>query len=327
MPEITMVEAVRDAMKEEMERDESVVVIGEDVGAYGGAFRATEGLFEKFGEKRVIDTPISETAIVGIALGMSLMGFRPVAEIQFADFISCAFDQIVNQTATLRYRTAGDMNAPLVIRAPSAAGVHGGLYHSQSPEAWFAHTPGLKVVVPSSAYDAKGLLKTAIRDDDPVIFFEPKYLYRRAKDEVPDEDYVVPLGKAKVLQAGSDVTIITYGSTVFHSREAIGKLEKEEDLSIELIDLRSLIPLDKETIYKSVKKTNRVVLVHEDHKTLGIGAEIAALLSEELFDYLDTPIVRVAAPDTPVPYSPPLEEFYLPNADNIIDAVHRVIEY
>ncbi len=326
MPEMTMVEAIRLAIKEEMERDESVIVLGEDVGEYGGAFRATEGLYQQFGENRVVDTPISESAIVGISLGMALMGFRPIAEIQFADFISCGFDQIVNQTATLRYRTAGDMHAPIVIRAPSAAGVHGGLYHSQSPEAWFAHTPGVKVVVPSSAYDAKGLLKSAIRDDDPVIFFEPKYLYRRAKDDVPGEDYVVPIGKAKVLQEGGDLTIITYGSMVHHCRSAIEKLA-DEDLSLELIDLRSVLPLDKETIYKSVRKTNRVVLVHEDHKTLGIGAEIAALLSDELFDYLDAPILRVAAPDTPIPYSPPLEEFYMPSEDDIIAAVNRAIEY
>lgn len=326
MPEMTMVEAIRLAMKEEMERDESVVIIGEDVGEYGGAFRATEGLYQQFGENRVVDTPISESAIVGISLGMAIMGFRPIAEIQFADFISCGFDQIVNQTATLRYRTAGDMYAPIVIRAPSAAGVHGGLYHSQSPEAWFAHTPGVKVVVPSSAYDAKGLLKSSIRDDDPVIFFEPKYLYRRAKDDVPEKDYVVPIGKANVVQEGGDVTIITYGSMVHHCRGAIEKLA-EDDLSVELIDLRSVLPLDKETIYKSVKKTNRVVLVHEDHKTLGIGAEIAALLSDELFDYLDAPILRVAGPDTPVPYSPPLEEFYMPNEDDIVDVVNRAIEY
>jgi 2-oxoisovalerate dehydrogenase E1 component beta subunit len=321
-----MVEAIRLAMKEEMERDESVLVLGEDVGIYGGAFRATEGLYNEFGPNRVIDTPISESAIIGAALGMAIMGYRPIAEIQFADFITCAFDQIVNQTATLRYRTGGEMPAPLVIRAPSAAGVHGGLFHSQSPEAWFAHTPGLKVVVPSCAYDAKGLLKAAIRDDDPVIFLEPKFLYRRAKENVPDEDYVVPLGKAKVLRQGSDVTIITYGSMAPLCQSAIEKLEAE-DLSIELIDLRSIMPLDKNTIYDSVRKTNRVVLVYEDHKTLGIGAEIAALLSEELFEYLDTPIIRVAAPDTPIPYSPPLEEFYLPKEQDVIAAVHRVIEY
>ena len=324
MAETTMVEAIRLAMKEEMERDESVVVLGEDVGEYGGAFKATEGLFDQFGEYRVVDMPISESAIIGVALGMGFMGFRPVAEIQFADFISCGFDQIVNQTATLRYRTAGQMNAPMVIRAPSAAGVHGGLFHSQSPEAWFAHTPGLKVVVPSSAYDAKGLLKAAIRDDDPVIFLEPKYLYRRAKENLPEEDYVVPIGKANVLQEGGDVTIITYGSMTLHCRSAIEKLE---DLSVELIDLRTIMPLDKEAIYRSVKKTSRVVLVYEGHRTLGIGAEIAALLSEELFEYLDAPIVRVAAPDTPVPYSPPLEKFYLPDESEIIAAVNRVVEY
>lgn len=327
MPEITMVEAVRLAIKEEMERDDSVIVLGEDVGPYGGAFKATEGLYEQFGENRVIDTPISESAIIGVALGMALMGFRPVAEIQFADFISCGFDQIVNQTSTLRYRTAGDMHAPMVIRAPSAAGVHGGLYHSQSPEAWFAHTPGLKVIVPSSAYDAKGLLKAAIRDEDPVIFFEPKYLYRRAKDEVPEDDYIVPIGKAKVLREGRDVSVLTYGSMVHLCRGVVQKLEEEEDLSVELIDLRTVMPLDKETIFQSVKKTNRAVLVYEDHRTLGIGAEIAALLADELFEYLDSPILRVASPDTPIPYSPPLEEFYLPKENDVIAAVNRVIEY
>ncbi|GAB4342599.1 MAG: 3-methyl-2-oxobutanoate dehydrogenase subunit beta [Candidatus Abyssubacteria bacterium] len=327
MAEMVMVEAIRLAMKEEMERDESVIVLGEDVGEYGGAFRATEGLYEQFGPNRVIDTPISESAIIGISLGLAIIGHKVIAEIQFADFITCGFDQIVNQTATLRYRSAGDMNAPMVIRAPSAAGVHGGLYHSQSPEAWFAHTPGLKVVVPSSAYDAKGLLKASIRDPDPVIFFEPKYLYRRAKDEVPEDDYIVPLGKASVLHEGRDVSIITYGTMVGHCREALAELEEQEGLSLELIDLRSIKPLDRETIYRSVKKTNRVVLVHEDHKTLGIGAEIAALLSEELFEYLDTPIIRVAAPDTHIPYSPPLEEFYLPKKEDVIKAVHKVIEY
>lgn len=327
MPEMVMVEAIRLAMKEEMERDESVIVLGEDVGEYGGAFGATEGLYEQFGPNRVIDTPISESAIIGIGLGLAITGHKVVAEIQFADFITCGFDQIVNQTATLRYRSAGDMNAAMVIRAPSAAGVHGGLYHSQSPEAWFAHTPGLKVVVPSSAYDSKGLLKAAIRDPDPVIFFEPKYLYRRAKDDVPEDDYIVPLGTAKVLHEGRDVSVITYGTMVSHCREAISELEEREDLSIELIDLRSIKPLDIETIYKSVRKTNRAILVHEDHKTLGIGAEIAALLSEELFEYLDTPIIRVAAPDTHIPYSPPLEEFYLPKKEDVIEAIHRIIEY
>jgi 2-oxoisovalerate dehydrogenase E1 component beta subunit len=327
MPEITMVEAVRLAMKEEMERDESVVILGEDVGPYGGAFKATEGLYQQFGEKRVLDMPISESAIIGVALGMAIMGYRPIAEIQFADFISCGFDQIVNQAATLRYRTAGDMHAPMVIRAPSAAGVHGGLYHSQSPEGWFAHTPGLKVIVPSSAFDAKGLLKAAIRDNDPVIFFEPKYLYRRAKDEAPEEDYIVPIGQANLLQQGEDVTVITYGTMVNPCRSAIRKLKEEQDLSVELIDLRTIMPLDRKTLYASVKKTNRVVLVYEDHKTLGIGAEIAALLAEELFEYLDAPIVRVASPDTPVPFSPPLEEFYLPKEADVIAAVHRVIEY
>ncbi len=324
MAETTMVEAIRQAMKEEMERDEAVVLLGEDVGEYGGAFKATEGLFEQFGEMRVVDMPISESAIIGVALGMGMAGFRPIAEIQFADFITCGFDQIVNQTATLRYRTGGEIYAPLVIRSPSAAGVHGGLYHSQSPEAWFARAPGLKVVVPSSAYDAKGLLKAAIRDDDPVIYLEPKYLYRRAKEELPEEDYVVPIGKANILQEGDDVTVITYGTMAPRCRAA---MEKLDDLSVELIDLRTIMPLDMETIYASVKKTNRVVIVYEDHKTLGIGAEIAALLAEELFDYLDAPITRVAAPDTPIPYSPSLEEFYLPGEDDIIAAVNRVIEY
>jgi len=326
MAEITMVEAVRLAMKEEMERDESVILLGEDVGIYGGAFKATEGLYQQFGENRVVDAPISESAIIGVSLGMAFMGFRPIAEIQFADFITCGFDQIVNQVATLRYRTAGDMHAPLVIRSPSAAGVHGGLYHSQSPEAWFARAPGLKVVIPSSPYAAKGLLKASIRDEDPVIFFEPKYLYRRVKEEVPEDDYVVPIGRANILEEGDDVTIITYGSMVLHCKSAVQKLA-EDDLSIELIDLRSIVPLDTETICESVRKTNRVVLVHEDHKTMGIGAEIAATLSEDLFEYLDAPIVRVAAPDTPIPFSPPLEEFYLPKESDIIAAVNRVIEY
>lgn len=326
MREITYLEAIREAMLEEMERDDRVFVLGEDVGAYGGAFGATKGFYEKFGEGRVVDTPISESCIVGLATGAALLGYRPIAEMQFADFISCGFDQIVNQAATLRYRTGGRVAVPWVIRAPSGGGVHGGLYHSQNPEAWFVHRPGLKVVAPATPYDAKGLLKAAIRDNNPVLYFEHKRLYRRVKGPVPDEDYIVPLGQAEVKREGADLTLITYSAMVQPSlaaAEAIG----QEGVDVEVIDLKSLVPLDWEMVFQSVRKTSKLIIVHEDNRTCGIGAEIAARVSEEAFDDLDGPIMRVTYPDTHHPFSPPLEEFCLPNEEKILDALRRLAAY
>ncbi|MHB1134040.1 MAG: alpha-ketoacid dehydrogenase subunit beta [Chloroflexota bacterium] len=324
MSEVTYIEAIRQAMQEEMARDPDVFILGEDVGAYGGAFKATAGLQEQFGEWRVIDTPLSESAIVGAAVGAALMGMRPIAEMQFADFIACAFNQIVNVAAKSRYRLGADV--PLVIRAPFGAGVHGGPFHSQSPEGWFFHTPGLKLVAPATAYDAKGLLKAAIRDEDPVIYFEHKYLYRRVKENLPDEDFVVPLGQALVRRPGDHVTVVAYGAMVHRALEAAETLAKE-GIGAEIIDLRSLVPMDLETVAQSVRKTGKVVVAHEANRTGGIGAEVAATLAEELFEYLDGPITRVAAPDTPVPYSPTLEDAYLPKAEHIAAAVRQLRAY
>jgi 2-oxoisovalerate dehydrogenase E1 component beta subunit len=324
--EITYLEAIREALAEEMRRDPKVFVLGEDVGAYGGAFGATQGLYDEFGETRVIDTPISESAIVGVSIGAALRGYRPVAEMQFADFISCAFDQIVNQAATLRYRYGGRATVPIVIRAPSGGNVGGGLYHSQNPEAWFVHRPGLKVVAPSDPYDAKGLMKAAIRDDNPVLYFEHKYLYRRAKGPVPEGDEIVPIGKAAVRREGTDITVITYAAMVQPSLEAAERLAAE-GVEVEVIDLRTLLPFDKATVFRSVEKTSRALIVHEDVKTLGIGAEISAVLTEERFDVLDAPVMRVTSPDTHCPFSQVLEQANLPNADTITDALRRLAAY
>src|SRR6476620_3216329 len=288
--ELSYLEAIREALVEEMRRDPKVFILGEDVGAYGGAFGVTQGLHEEFGDARVVDTPISESAIVGISIGASLRGYRPVAEMQFADFSSCGFDQIVNQAATLRYRDGGRASVPIVVRAPSGGGVSGGLYHSQNPEAWFVHRPGLKVVAPSTAYDAKGLLKAAIRDENPVVYFEHKYLYRRAKGPVPEGDEIVPIGVAAIRRPGDDITLLTYAAMVGPSLEAADRLAKE-GVEVDVIDLRSLMPYDKAAIFTSVEKTNRVLIVHEDVKTLGIGAELSAVIVEERFDQLDAPIL------------------------------------
>jgi 2-oxoisovalerate dehydrogenase E1 component beta subunit len=317
-------EAVRQALFEEMDRDERVFVLGQDVGVYGGAFRATEGLQERFGRDRVLDTPLSEEAIIGGAIGAAMRGMRPVAEMQFIDFISRAFDLLTNFAAKNRYRTG--VGVPMVVRGPSGAGVHGGPYHSQSPEMYFAKTPGLKVVAPATAYDAKGLLKAAIRDDDPVIFLEHKFLYRRVKDRVPEEDYVVPIGKAAVRRAGRDLTIVTYGAMLWTALEAAEILTKD-GVSAEVLDLRTLLPLDEEAILASVRRTGKCLILHEDTRTGGLGAEIAATVSEKAFEWLDGPILRVTAPDTPVPYSPPLEEAFLPNVNTLLAAVRRLVRY
>ena len=320
----TYVDAIREGLREEMRRDERVFLLGEDIGIYGGAFKVTDGLVTEFGESRVIDTPIAETAIVGAAVGAAMMGMRPVAEMQFIDFISCAFDMITNFAAKSRYRTG--VGVPLVIRGPSGGGVHGGPFHSQNPEAYFAHTPGLKIVQPATAYDAKGLIKAAIRDDDPVLFFEHKFLYRRIKEELPAEDYIVPIGKAAVRRTGRDLSIITYGAMVWTALEAAKTLEAE-GIDAEVVDLRTLFPMDEETVLASVAKTNKAILLHEATRTGGIGAEIAAVLSERCFEYLDGPLVRVTAPDTPVPYSPPLEDAFLPNAEKLCKAARALAGY
>ncbi len=324
MAVITYLEAIRQALFDEMARDERVFLLGEDVGVYGGAFKVTDGLQEKFGAKRVVDTPISEIAIVGSAIGASYMGMRPVAEIQFIDFIACAFDMLTNFAATSRYRNGAGV--PIVVRGPCGGGVGGGPFHSLNPESFFLNTPGLKMVEPATAYDAKGLLKAAIRDDDPVLYFEHKYLYRRIKDEVPDEDYIVPLGKAALKRAGRDLSIITFGAMVHTALEAATNLAAD-GVEAEVLDLRSLAPLDRGAILETVAKTNRVLLLHEATLTGGIGGELAALIGEEAFEYLDAPIMRVASADAPVPYSPPLEAAFLPNVDRVVAAAKRLVEY
>src|SRR6187431_3034697 len=306
--DLTYLDAIREALLEEMRRDPKVFVLGEDVGPYGGAFGVTQGLCDEFGELRVIDTPISESAIIGVSIGAALRGYRPVAEMQFADFISCGFDQIVNQAATLRYRYGGRASVPIVVRAPSGGNVSGGLYHSQNPEAWFIHRPGLKVVAPSTPFDAKGLLKAAIRDNNPVIYFEHKYLYRRAKGPVPEGDEIVPIGVAAVRRPGSDATVVTYGAMVTPSLEAAERLATD-GVEVEVIDLRTLMPYDKAAIFRSLDKTSRVLVVHEDVKTLGLGAELSAVIMEERFDALDAPVMRVTYPDSHVPFSQVLEAY------------------
>lgn len=320
----TYLEAIRSGIWEEMERDPAVFLLGEDIGVYGGAFKVTAGFLERFGERRVVDTPIAESAIVGAAIGASLMGLRPVAEIQFSDFITCGYDQIVSFAAKCRYRWGAGV--PIVIRAPSGGGIHGGPFHSQNPEAMFTNTPGLKIIAPSSAYDAKGLIKSAIRDGDPVLFFEHKALYRRIKEDLPEGDYTVPIGKAKVVRPGTDLSIITYGAMVHAATEAAGALEKE-GISVEVVDLRTLVPLDEATILESVRKTSKVIVLHEATLTGGYGGEIAARITERAFEYLDGPVLRMAAPDTPVPFSPPLEEAFLPGVAGIAEKARWLSRY
>ena len=324
MPTLTYLEAIRLAMLEEMERDERVFVIGEDVGTYGGAFRVTQGFLEKFGETRVVDTPISESAIVGASIGAALMGLRPIAEMQFIDFISCAFDMIVNYAAKSRYRWGAGV--PLVVRGPSGGGVHGGPFHSQSPESYFMNVPGLKIVAPGTAADAKGLMTAAIRDPDPVIYLEHKFLYRRIKEDVPEGELLVPIGKARLAREGNDVSIITYGAMLHVALEAAETVAKE-GIGVEVLDLRTLLPLDDDAILTTVGKTGKVLVLHEPTRTGGPGGEIAALIAERAFEYLDAPIVRLAPPDTPVPYSPPLEDCFLPNAERVGNAVRALYEY
>src|SRR5213075_1565004 len=305
----TYIEAIKQGIWEEMEKDERVFVLGEDVGIYGGAFKVTAGMLEKFGEWRVIDTPISESAIVGAAIGAALMGMRPVAEMQFADFISCAFDQLTNFAAKCRYRWGAGV--PIVVRGPSGGNVHGGPFHSQNPEMYFVHTPGLKVVCPATAYDAKGLIKAAIHDNNPVFFFEHKYFYRRIKEDIPADDYIVPLSKARLAREGSRLSIITYAAMVHVALEAADLLAKEGP-ELEVLDLRTVSPLDREAIAQTVRRTSKVIVLHEDVRTGGLAGEISAIINEEAFDSLDGPIVRLTSLDTPVPFSPPQEEYFLP---------------
>jgi 2-oxoisovalerate dehydrogenase E1 component beta subunit len=320
----TYLQAISDGLRSEMQRDKRVFVIGEDVGVYGGAFKVTQGFQEEFGPWRVIDAPLSETAIVGGCTGAAIMGMRPVAEMQFADFISCAWDHLVTVAAKQRYRAGTPV--PITVRLPSGGGFSGGPFHSQNPESSFAHIPGLKVVCPATPADAKGLLIEAIHDPNPVLYFEHKHLYRRIKDEVPDERYTVPFGEARTHREGDDISLITWGAMVYTADEAAQKLEGE-GVSVEILDLRTLAPWDKEAVLRSVEKTSKALVLHEDTLTGGFGAEIAASISEEAFEHLDAPVRRIAAPDTPVPFSPPLEKAFIPQVEDVVAGVKELAEY
>lgn len=327
MPTKSVLDAVHDTLEKAMATDDRVVVLGEDVGAKGGVFRATVGFLDRFGEERVIDTPLAELSIVGVAIGMALNGLLPVAEIQFADFIHPAFDQIVNEAAKIRYRSNGAWEVPMVIRAPYGGGIHGGLYHSQSVEAFFTHVPGLKVVAPSTPYDTAGLLWASILDPDPVLFLEHKRTYRLIKGEVPDDLYTVPIGKANVVREGEDLTVIAYGMMLHYVLEAAERLAAE-GISVEVVDPRTLLPLDKATILDSVKKTGKALIVHEDNRFMGYGAEIAAIIADEAFMWLDAPVKRLAGPDVPaMPFNSPQEEWFLPNTDKIEAAIRDLAEF
>ncbi len=327
MAEITMIEAIRQAMDEELARDENVFIVGEDVGQRGGVFRATVGLFDKYGGERVIDSPLAEASIVGVGIGAALYGMRPICEIQFADFIHPAFNQIINEAAKMCYRSNGDWTVPMVIRAPYGGGIGGGLYHSQSLEALFTHTPGLKVVVPSSPYDAKGLLKSAVRDPNPVLYFEPKKGYRLIKGEVPEGEYTVPIGPANVTRAGSDLTVFSYGMMHYYTLQAAEAVAKE-GIDVEVVDLRTLYPVDRETILKSVSKTGKALIVHEDNLTGGYGGEIAAIIAESAFSDLDAPVRRLAGPNVPaVPFSHPMQDWFMLNPAKIAEAIRQLARY
>ena len=327
MPEITIVEAIRDAMDEEMARDENVFIVGEDVGQRGGVFRATVGLFDKYGGERVIDSPLAELSIVGVGIGAALYGMKPICEIQFADFIFPAFNQILSEASKMTYRSGGDWTVPMVIRAPYGGGIGGGLYHSQSVEAFFTHMPGLKVVIPSNPYDAKGLLKSAVRDPNPVIFLEPKKGYRLIKGEVPEEEYLVPIGPAKVTRLGEDLTIFAYGMMHYYALQAAELLE-HEGFSAEVVDLRTLYPVDREAVLASVRKTGKALIVHEDNLTGGYGGEIAAIIAEHGFQNLDAPVRRLAGPDVPaVPFSHPMQEWFMVNTEKIFNSALELARY
>ena len=322
MAELTYLQAISDGLRTEMRRDKRVFVLGEDVGVYGGAFKVTLGFQEEFGAWRVIDTPLSETAIVAGATGAAIMGIRPVAEMQFADFVSCAWDHLVTVAAKQRWRAGTPV--PIVLRLPSGGGFSGGPFHSQNPESSFAHVPGLKCVCPATPEDAKGLIISAIEDPNPVLFFEHKHLYRRIKGEVPDERYTVPIGQARLHQEGEDISVITWGAMVHTATDAAKKLE---DVSVEIVDLRSVLPWDKEAVLASVRKTSKVLVLHEDTRTGGFGAEIAATIAEEAFESLDAPVRRVTAPDTPVPFSPALEAAFIPQVDDVVRALRDLVDY
>ena len=328
MTEMTLIEGLRQAMDEELERDERVFIVGQDVGPRGGVFRATEGLYEKYGEDRVVDSPLAELSIIGIGIGTALYGMRPICEIQFADFIYPAFNQIVSEAARICYRSGGEWIAPMVIRVPYGGGIGGGLYHSQSIEAFFAHVPGLKVVVPSTPYDAKGLLKSAVRDPNPVIFLEPKKGYRLIRGEVPeDEEVLVPIGPARISREGTDLTLFAYGMMHQYALEAAERVA-QEGVDAEVVDLRTLKPVDRETVLASVAKTGKALIVHEDNLTGGYGAEIAAILAEEAFADLDAPVRRLAGPDVPaMPFSHPLQDWFMLDADKIADAIRELAAY
>lgn len=328
MPEMTLIDAIREAMDEELARDERVFITGEDVGPRGGVFRATLGLFDKYGPTRVIDSPLAELSIVGIGVGAALAGMRPICEIQFADFIHPAFNQIVNEAARFYYRSNGDWPVPLVIRAPYGGGIGGGLYHSQSVEAFFAHSPGLKIVIPSNPHDAKGLLKSAVRDPNPVLFFEPKKGYRLIKGEVPEGEYTVPIGPAQVTRSGSDLTVYAYGMMHYYTLQAAEQVAAQDGIQAEVVDIRTLAPLDRETVLASFKKTGKALIVYEDNRFLGYGAEIAAILSDEAFEWMDGPIRRVTGPDVPgVPFAHSMQDFFMPSVEKIAEGMRELAGY
>lgn len=328
MTQMTLIDAIRVAMDEELARDPRVFITGEDVGVRGGVFRATQGLHEKYGGARVVDSPLAELSIVAVGIGAAFADLRPICEIQFADFIHPAFNQIVNEAAKSYYRTNGVWRVPLVIRAPYGGGIAGGLYHSQSVEAFFAHCPGLKVVIPSTPHDAKGLLKSAVRDPNPVLFFEAKKGYRAIKGDVPEEEYTVPIGPARIAREGHDLSVFAYGMMAYYTEIAAEKVAREDGIDAEVIDLRTLLPLDRESIIHSVKKTGKALVVYEDNQTMGYGAEVAALLADEAFEYLDGPVKRLAGPDVPaVPFSHPMQEYFMPNPDTIAAAIRDLAGY
>jgi 2-oxoisovalerate dehydrogenase E1 component beta subunit len=328
MAVMTLIDAIRMAMDEELARDPRVFITGEDVGRRGGVFRATQGLYEKYGATRVVDSPLAELSIVAIGIGAALADLRPVCEIQFADFIHPAFNQIINEASKMYYRSDGQWLVPMVIRSPYGGGIAGGLYHSQSIEAYFTHSPGLKVVVPSTPYDAKGLLKSAVRDPNPVLFLEPKKGYRAIKGEVPDEDYTVPIGPARIAREGRDLSVFAYGMMAHYTLQAAEKVAREDGIDAEVVDLRTLLPVDKASILNSIKKTGKGLIVYDDTYTMGYGAEIAALISDEGFEYLDGPLKRLTGPDVPaVPFSHPMQEFFMPNPDKIADAIRDLAAY
>lgn len=327
MPKMEYIDAIRLAMREEMQRDSDVFVLGEDVGVKGGVFTTTKGLIEEFGDARVLDTPLSESAIAGVAIGAAMYGMRPIAEMQYSDFMLPATNQIISEAAKIRYRSNNDWNCPIVIRAPIGGGIFGGLYHSQCPESIFFGTPGLKIVAPATAYDAKGLLKAAVRDEDPVLYFEHKKCYRLISDEVPETDYTVPIGKAKVVREGSDITVISYSLPVHFAMQAAEELAAE-GISAHIVDLRTLQPLDREAILEAAAKTGKVLIIHEDNKTGGVGAEVSAIIAEELLFDLDAPIMRLCGPDVPaMPISPPMEKFFMLNKDKVLEAMRELALY